>query len=117
MTRRPPSGDQREGGSSYVGDTALRSSYEPMKPTSGKETVADEPPKPLPGQLKPEAKGRCPEGQVVINGGCWMKAGVEPKKCQGDGFVYVVYKNTCYLPIFTRTREPTSAPMNGPEPE
>jgi hypothetical protein len=109
--------DQGDGGPSQVGDTALMSAEAPTKTPSGKETVAEEPPKPLPGQLKPDAKGRCPEGQIVLNGGCWMKAGVEPKKCQGDEFAYVVYKDTCYLPILTRMREPTSAPMNGTGPE
>jgi len=33
-------------------------------------------PKPLPGQLKPDANGRCRKGQYVINGGCWLKVEV-----------------------------------------
>jgi hypothetical protein len=80
-----------------------------MNSSSGGATVAEELPKLLPGQLKPDAKGRCRQGLHAINGGCWMKVGLE--ECREDGFAYFIYKGTCYLPVFPRARQPSSAPV------
>jgi hypothetical protein len=91
-----------------LGDTALKSSAESAK-APGEERIAQELPKqPLPGQLKPDAKGRCPAKQVAINGGCWGKVDVSPEYCHGNVYVY---RGGCYMPISSVPgRLPTSAP-------
>jgi hypothetical protein len=99
--------DARRGAVS-LGDTAQSASAERAKAPS-EEPIAQELPKtPLPGQLKPDAKGQCPKGMIAINGGCWLKTDVEPELCLGNGFVY---RGSCYLPfLVSGGRAPTSAP-------
>jgi hypothetical protein len=65
------------------------------------------PKQPLPGQLKPDAKGRCPPRQIAINGACWGKVDVPPDGCHGNTYVH---QGGCYVPMFTRVPVPTSAP-------
>ena len=65
------------------------------------------PKQPRPGQLKPDAKGRCPGKQLAINGGCWMKVDVTPEYCHGNVFLY---QGGCYIPMFTQGRVPAAAP-------
>jgi hypothetical protein len=72
------------------------------------------PPKPVPGQIKPDAKGRCHKGQVALNGGCWFELKISPDDCPGNG---VVYRGACYSPIVPSAREPTSAPMEPTDSE
>jgi hypothetical protein len=111
VTPRPPSKEQQDGASSYVGDTALRPSHS-ITQAPAREVVAwDVPPKPQPGQLKPDTKGQCRKGQHAINGGCWMKvelADLDDCKGMGNGFEY---KGGCYAPIYPPARGPTSAPV------
>jgi hypothetical protein len=89
-----------------LGETALKSSPELAKPTEG-EAITEELPEPLPGQLKPDAKGRCPNRQIAINGGCWAKVDFDLKDCPGIGYVY---QGGCYVPGRATMRVPTSAP-------
>ncbi len=67
------------------------------------EVLAAEPlPVPLPGQTRPDAKGRCPhKGQVALNGGCWVK--LEREKCEALNLT-----STCYVPVFPSERPSTS---------
>jgi hypothetical protein len=93
-----------------LGDGALSSSAALEKNTP-KGVIAVEPPKkPQPGQLKPDAKGRCHNQQIVINGGCWVKVDVTPENCNGTLNMFV-YQGGCYMPITLPAREPTSAPQ------
>jgi hypothetical protein len=113
LTRGPPSEEQRDGGSSYVGDTALMAAHSTTGAPAREAVALDVPPKPQPGQLKPDAKGQCRKGQHSINGGCWMKVelgDLDDCKGMGNGFEY---NGGCYAPIYPPKREPTSAPMDG----
>jgi hypothetical protein len=111
VTREPSTEEQRDGSSSYVGDTALMSAHSTTGAPAREAVALEGPPKPLPGQIKPDAKGQCRKGQHAINGGCWMKVelgDLDDCKGMGNGFVY---KGGCYAPIFPPLREPTSAPV------
>jgi hypothetical protein len=108
-----PPKEQRDGGATYVGDTALMSAHSFAQVPLGKGVALEVPPKPLPGQLKPDANGRCHKGEYAINGGCWVKVDVsDPDDCKGirNG---VEFREGCYAPIFPLGREPTSAPVKG----
>jgi hypothetical protein len=73
-----------------------------------RDVIAEELPKqPVPGQLKPDAKGRCRKKQIAINGGCWRKVDLDPDECHGNVYVY---QGGCYFPITVSGRQPTSAP-------
>jgi hypothetical protein len=90
-----------------LGDTALNSSKEPEQAHT-KEPIAKEmPTQPQPGQLKPDAKGRCPGKHIAINGGCWGKLDVAPEYCHLSGYEY---QGGCYVPASAPKRAPTSAP-------
>ncbi|MFP2926190.1 serine/threonine protein kinase [Pyxidicoccus sp. 3LG] len=104
--------ETQDGGTVAVGDSALTASTPLVRTPAAWSTIAvDVPPKPIPGQAKPDATGRCPgRGQVPINGGCWWKLDLDVKDCGGDYNNYV-YKGACYGPAFRTPRPPTSAPV------
>jgi serine/threonine-protein kinase len=75
---------------------------------TGALIALDLPDKPLRGQIRPDTNGRCPfRVHVVINGGCWWKAGEDAKDCEENAYVY---KGRCYEPVFPRPRPATSEP-------
>jgi predicted Ser/Thr protein kinase len=78
------------------------------EPTVRKAMTEDTLPELLPGQLRPNAKGRCPhKRQVAFNGGCWVVE-LDREKCEAlNG---LVYKSTCYVPVIPPGRPPTSQP-------
>ncbi|NMO14093.1 serine/threonine protein kinase [Pyxidicoccus fallax] len=101
--------DSKDGGTVAVGDTALFIPVSHVRAPSAWSTIAvDTPPRPLPGQIRPDATGRCPQWQVPINGGCWKKLAVDAKNCGEGDFVY---KGACYTPAFRPARPPTSSPV------
>ncbi|SEU27759.1 Serine/threonine protein kinase [Stigmatella erecta] len=54
-------------------------------------------PPPRPGQATPDAKGRCPrQGQLALNGGCWIRLSLEREDCEGSGYVFT---SQCYGPV------------------
>jgi eukaryotic-like serine/threonine-protein kinase len=83
------------------------------EPVGGQEVHAgwagvslDMPQRPLPGQLKPDAAGKCPgRSHTPLHGGCWraLKGGEE--SCGEDEYVH---KGECYAPVFSRARQHTS---------
>ena len=76
---------------------------------SDREGITEElPEQPVPGQLKPDAKGRCPNRQIVINGGCWAKVDFDLKDCPGIGYVY---QGGCYVAGRATMKVPTSSPQ------
>jgi hypothetical protein len=91
-----------------LGDAALKPPTESAK-APGEERITQQalPKEPLPGQLKPDAKGRCAGEQIAINGGCWAKLVLSPEHCPENMYVY---QGGCYHPMFPRGRVPTSAP-------
>jgi hypothetical protein len=96
---------RQQGDSVSLGDAALSSSAAVAKPPSGGAITEEVPKQPLPGQRKPDAKGRCPKKQVAINGGCWLKVDFDVDECRGNVYVY---RSGCYLPALVSTRQPTS---------
>jgi eukaryotic-like serine/threonine-protein kinase len=69
--------------------------------------AADTPPEPLPGQTRPDAKGRCPlKRQVAINGGCWVAFLVDEESCEAS--IGQMYQGSCYMPAIPPGRPSTS---------
>lgn len=98
-----------DAGSADLGDTAaaapLATVHEPSK--SKPEAVGQErPPGPLPGQIRPNAKGQCPGSkQVAINGGCWVEyPATNAGECAQNSLL--PFKNRCYGPAMDSRREP-----------
>ncbi|MBZ4419683.1 protein kinase [Myxococcus sp. RHST-1-4] len=104
----------RDGGTVAVGDSVLTAPVPLTRAPSAWSTIAvDLPPRPLPGQRRPDANGRCPlKEQVPINGGCWIKLNVDLKTCGEEGYIH---EGGCYVPSVPPARPPTSSPANRPE--
>ncbi|QSQ28011.1 serine/threonine protein kinase [Pyxidicoccus parkwayensis] len=110
LAEQKESDEAKDGGTVAVGDTALTARVAPERTPSLWSPIAVElPPKPFPGQLRPNGNGRCTnKRQVAINGGCWTKLPVDLKECdEWDGFEY---RGACYLPVLARPRPATSGP-------
>jgi serine/threonine protein kinase len=90
-----------------LGDTSLNQAAAATKVLTQKAIVLEVPKQPQPGQLRPDAKGRCPDKQIAINGGCWLKVDLGPEYCLGNVFTY---QGGCYMPITASAPVPTSAP-------
>jgi hypothetical protein len=77
-----------------------------------KAVAQSEPPKPFPGQLTPDAKGRCPgRKQTPINGGCWVEVPAkDAAECEENGYAF--FRARCYAPALDTRRKPppTSSP-------
>ncbi len=106
---QPAQSEQADGGIVAVGDSVLTAPAASTHVSSGRTPIGlDMPDRPLPGQVRPDAQGRCPRGtQVVINGGCWIEVNVKDGRCPKDGYVY---KGGCYEPAGPLQRPNTSAP-------
>jgi serine/threonine-protein kinase len=106
--------EAEDGGTVAVGDTALTAPVPLSQAPFAESTISvDLPPRPLPGQQRPDANGRCPsKAQVSIHGGCWYKVTVDLKDCEGEGCF--IYKSGCYAPALAPSRPPTSSPMERP---
>ena len=83
----------------------MASVHEPSK--SKPEAIEQEPPpEPLPEQVRPDAKGRCPgRKQIAINGGCWVEyPAANAGECEQNG--QVPFKGRCYGPALKSRRKP-----------
>jgi serine/threonine protein kinase len=98
---------QRKEESVSLGDTAMDSPATVEKSSSSKAVALELPKEPLPGQIRPDANGRCPQKQIPINGGCWGKVDFDVDHCLGNLFVY---RDGCYAAAYEPARKPTSAP-------
>ena len=100
--------DTKDGGTVAVGDSALTAPEpSPQAPSALSTITEDQPPRPIPGQTRPNAVGRCPRGLIPINGACWKRLAQDPKDCpEGD----VVYKGACYTHAYPPPRPPTASP-------
>ncbi|HEX8704200.1 MAG TPA: serine/threonine-protein kinase [Myxococcaceae bacterium] len=107
LTSEQPVSDAQRRREVSLGDTALSCQPEREKASTGEPIAQEMPQQPLPGQRRPDSKGRCPDRQLAINGGCWTKVDVTPEHCHGNVYLH---QGGCYLPMFTRGRVPTSAP-------
>ncbi len=103
--------EESDGGTVALGDSALTAPVaSAYAPSAGVPIALDMPPKPLPGQIRPDARGGCPyEPLVLINGGCWLKVEEDAKTCSQSQDTYV-YKGACYLPVARPSLPPTSSP-------
>jgi serine/threonine-protein kinase len=108
--------EAKDGGTVAVGDSALTAPLPLVRTPSAWSTIALEvPPRPFPGQMRPDAAGRCPnKAQVPINGGCWVKLSVALKDCD-ENVNWYVYKGACYGPSLRPARPPTSSPTQRSE--
>jgi serine/threonine protein kinase len=104
---------QSDRGTANLGEQTPEGTPSPAQMPSQKERISqDPPPEPFPGQLTPNAKGRCPEPkQIPLNGGCWGEVpSQDAEKCEKNGWVFL--KERCYAPAMGSRRKPppTSAP-------
>ncbi|ADO75305.1 Protein kinase [Stigmatella aurantiaca DW4/3-1] len=96
-----------DGGSVALGDTSLTvAAVSSPAPLEGEGIGLEASPHLIPGQSRPDVKGKCPsKGQVVLNGGCWIKLDVTHPTCQGNVYVY---QGSCYIPALQPATVPTS---------
>ncbi|ADO69550.1 serine/threonine protein kinase [Stigmatella aurantiaca] len=109
-TRATEHASAHEAGSVALGDASLTVPRASDQTPSSSERIALElPPKPFPGQHKPDANNRCPRrGQIAINGGCWVQLAMDADTCEANGEDGYTYKGRCYAPAFAPKRQPTS---------
>ena len=70
-------------------------------------------PEPVPGQLRPDAKGRCPhKRQLALNGACWVP--MDPEECEALGSNGKLFKGRCYVPVLSPNRPSTTHPTRPP---
>jgi predicted Ser/Thr protein kinase len=92
-----------DAGTRGLGDSTpparLAAQEAPVAPRTG--AIVQFPEKPLPGQVRPPCRG---QGQVEINGGCWLRfAEVRPPCVSGSLEIYE-WKGACYWPVLQRPR-------------
>jgi serine/threonine protein kinase len=78
------------------------------------QVMAEEPlPEPMPGQTRPDAKGRCPHKlQVALNGACWIP--FAPEACEASVASGQLFRGKCYVPVQPRNHPSTSEPSRRP---
>jgi hypothetical protein len=108
---------QEDGGTAGLGDDAATASTTASPaPSVPGVRAEDTPPEPLPGQARPNAKGRCPRPHhVSLGGGCWVKTSMEREDC--ESFKPIggnMFQGTCYMPVLLHGRQPTSDPGHKP---
>ncbi len=109
--RQAASASERDGGTAGLGEAASTTNPEALPPWLFQEGMAEDTlPEPVPGQARPDAKGRCPrKGQIALNEGCWTRLSVDLEKCEDLSGQLI--KDTCYVPAFPPgRRQPTSVP-------
>lgn len=100
-------------GPTNLGETASRNPPPPKPTESQPKTISQEPPpEPYPGQLTPDARGRCPgPKQIALNGGCWGESPTkDAEECEKNGWVFT--KGRCYAPIMGSRRKPPPTSAN-----
>ncbi|HZI15634.1 MAG TPA: serine/threonine-protein kinase [Myxococcus sp.] len=105
--------EARDAGAVGVGDSVLTAPVaSPHAPSAGTSISVGIPPRPFPGQLRPDANGRCRyksfKSLVPINDGCWTPMNEDPKDCAASEAFY--YKGACYVPFFPFDRPAPSSP-------
>ncbi|MDY7230254.1 serine/threonine protein kinase [Hyalangium rubrum] len=104
-----------DAGTAALGDSSLAASLASVQePSEAKAMARDMPFKLLPGQSRPDEKGRCPgRKQVAMNGGCWVDLfPMDADECAENGYVY--NRGRCYAPAIAPPSKPppTSSPSD-----
>jgi hypothetical protein len=89
-----------------LGDTGLTAPAATVKDASGSRPSS----RPMPQTpLKDQRRApRCvPDVEATINGGCWIEAHSMKPPCRDP---FYEWQGACYMPSFTRLRQPTSEP-------
>ncbi len=109
-----PEADQRDAGTAGLGEAAATTTMEESPGFLEQEVMAEDTlPEPLPGQVVPDAKGRCPnKQQVAVNGGCWVLERRESEAC--DALSGQEYQGTCYIPVIERPHGRPRPRTSGP---
>jgi hypothetical protein len=104
--------EEPDAGTAGLGQTAATLSLEETPSVSTREGMSEDTlPEPLPGQTRPDEKGRCPrQGQVALNRGCWAVTASDREGCTELGGQ--MFRGTCYVPYVPRGRRPTSSPLD-----
>ncbi|ADO74878.1 serine/threonine-protein kinase [Stigmatella aurantiaca] len=113
-TPRADEAHLEDGGTSGLGDEAVTAAaVAPPVPSVSGESHEGTLPEPMPGQTRPDAKGRCAHPQQIrLNGGCWVKTSLGREKCEAlNG---AMRDGTCYVPAASPERQPTSHPVHTP---
>ncbi|HYI02816.1 serine/threonine-protein kinase [Hyalangium sp.] len=105
-------GEAPDAGTVGLGEAAATTPLEEASSPPTQDGVTESTlPEPLPGQLRPDEKGRCPpKGLVALNGGCWVETALDREKCSDHGGQ--MFKGTCYEPFIPRGRRPNSSSMD-----
>ncbi|HEX8700980.1 MAG TPA: protein kinase [Myxococcaceae bacterium] len=112
-TQQASNSQAPDAGTAAVGDSSPTTppAATPL-PTDEKPLSQPSPPKPFPGQARPDEKGRCPgRTQMPINEGCWLELpSVSAEECTERGAV--LFEGKCYAPALTPPKKPrpTSSP-------
>jgi hypothetical protein len=102
--------DRADAGTAGLGETVSATSSAVDAPESALLVAGDEPlPEPLPGQTRPDARGRCPhKRQVALNGACWVPFAPDSEECEMFGGQ--LFRGQCYVPAHPRKRPSTAQP-------
>jgi serine/threonine protein kinase len=100
---------QEDGGTRGLGEAASPASTAVSPGSSDPQVLSEDTlPEPLPGQIRPDANGRCPhKRQVALNGGCWV-----PEDCEAFGGQ--LFKGRCYVPAMSPKPSPRFTPSHRP---
>jgi serine/threonine protein kinase len=107
-----PGTHPEDGGTAGLGDAVSPSSAEESPGSSDPEAVTEDTlPELVPGQVRPDATGRCPhKRQVALNGGCWVPIAIDA--CEADGGH--LFKGRCYVPAIPSKRQRPFSPSQKP---
>ncbi|MDY7232703.1 hypothetical protein [Hyalangium rubrum] len=101
-------GGMGDGGTIELAQEVLTAPMKEPSPPRGWSSIGlDVPPNPLPGQRRPDSAGKCRQGEVVINGGCWRRFAEVQPPCNDDEYEW---RDACYYPAYDSIRQPTSEP-------
>jgi hypothetical protein len=104
-----PDGGVPGGGAAELAEAALTARVEKAEILREWASLRmDMPKKPLPGQSRPDADGKCQRsGHRAINGACWLKAESVGPPCEEGWYEW---KGSCYFPIPESREKPPSDP-------
>jgi serine/threonine protein kinase len=115
VPQQPADSGRTEAGTSRLAEALPEAPKASSQPPAKQEAISQEaPPELLPGQLHPDARGRCPgRHQVPLHGGCWVEhPAKDAAECEEKGQVFI--QGRCYARAFGHRRRPppTSAPAD-----